>query len=72
MSYCKPGFIFSSLVQVLIILLRTVKGVVLNPIIFMTVLGLIVNVIIFFGVNKGEGRSSDNLPGMCNNAYIPT
>ncbi len=39
------------------------KGVVLNPIIFMTVLGIVVNVIIFFGVNKGEGNSSDNLPG---------
>ncbi|XP_064401866.1 lysosomal cholesterol signaling protein-like [Halichondria panicea] len=48
--------------RISIILFRTMKGVVLNPIIFMTVLGIVVNVIIFFGVNKGEGNSSDNLP----------
>ena len=44
------------------ILLRTVKGVVFNPVIFMTILGLIVNVILTFGLHRTD--SDDNkLPG---------
>lgn len=50
--------------QIILIPLRTLKGVVLNPIVFMTVLGLVVNVIVFYGVHKGEGSSSENLPGI--------
>jgi len=34
------------------IVLRTLQGVLLNPIIFMTFLGILVNVIVYFGVNK--------------------
>ena len=35
------------------------KGVVLNPVIFMTVIGLIVNVILTFGLHRED---SDKLP----------
>lgn len=34
------------------IVLRTLRGVLLNPIIFMTALGILVNVIVYFGINK--------------------
>jgi len=46
------------------IVLRTVKGVVFNPVIFMTILGLIVNVILTFGLHRTD--SDDNkLPCEC-------
>ena len=45
------------------ILLKTVKGIVKNPVVFMTVLGVIVNFIIVYGVNKGvKPPPEGNLP----------
>ena len=35
-----------------LIVLKTLRGVLLNPIIFMTALGILVNVIVYFGINK--------------------
>jgi hypothetical protein len=56
--------------QIPVIILRTIKGVVLNPVIFMTALGILVNVIISFGVHHGEYIDSDSkLPGRSSN-YI--
>lgn len=43
------------------IVLRTLQGVLFNPIIFMTFLGILVNVIVYFGVNKQVGVRQ--LPG---------
>lgn len=54
--------------QIPIIILWTVKGVVMNPVIFMTALGILVNVIISFGVHHGEYIDSDSkLPGRSSN-----
>lgn len=47
--------------QIPLILLRTLKGVVFNPVIFMTLLGLIVNVFVSFALNKTT--PDDKLPG---------
>ena len=44
------------------ILLKTVKGIVKSPVVFMTVLGVIVNFIIVYGVNKGVKNPDGNLP----------
>ena len=57
--------------QIPIIILRTIKGVVLNPVIFMTVLGILVNIIISFGVHHGEYIDSDSkLPGRSSNYQV--
>ena len=54
--------------QIPMIILRTIKGVVMNPVIFMTALGILVNVIISFGVHHGEYVDSDSkLPGRYTN-----
>jgi hypothetical protein len=44
------------------ILLRTVKGVVFNPVIFMTILGLIVNIFVSYALKKSS--ADDKLPGI--------
>ena len=57
--------------QIPIIVLRTIKGVVMNPVIFMTALGILVNVIISFGVHHGEHIDSDSkLPGRSSNLWL--
>jgi predicted permease len=44
------------------IMLKTIKGIVKSPVVFMTVLGVIVNMIIVYGIKKGVRDTEDNLP----------